>query len=137
MNNKDFHKVLMVDDDVFFIELHKLMLQWSNLDDFLIGMDSAFDALNFCNKAKLDNSSIPKYILLDLNMPGMNGFEFMRQFEKYYSNIFPETEIIVVTSSSRVKDRLNSIEFPFVKDYVIKPLPEKYIENLIVPINDK
>ncbi len=132
MIDMDFHKVLMIEDDTFTIELNKMLLQWSKLDKYLVGVDSVAEALEYCGKSIADNLPLPKYILLDLNMPVRNGFDFMEEYQNNYANHFPDTKVIVVTSSTRSKDRQRSFSFPFVKDYIVKPLPEKYIERLIV-----
>lgn len=133
MNDSSLHKVLMVDDDLFFIELNKLTLQWAGLETYLTGVDSALKALDICEKSLKDNLPLPNYILLDLNMPMMDGFEFLEAYQKSYAKSFPETKIIIVTSSSREKDKKQALSFPFVKDYVVKPLSEKFIEDLITP----
>ncbi len=121
----------MIDDDFFLLELHQMLVQMAGLEDYFLTANGAKDALDVLSDINKKNQEPPKYILLDLNMPIMDGFDFMKYYQDHYANKDFPTKIIIVTSSTRVSDYNKAMSFPFVLDYKTKPLPEKYIESLI------
>ncbi len=79
----------------------------------------------------LEQGVEPDVILLDINMPRMNGHEFL---ENYYQDSGKEIPVVVMlTSSDQQKDEEKTSRFNCVKDYFIKPLsPEKalHLKNI-------
>ena len=72
--------------------------------------------------------AFPELILVDINMPRMNGFEFIAEFEKKYNaNI---SKIIVFSSSNRKEDNRKAKEFSNVIYYLEKPLNDESIEKI-------
>ena len=76
----------------------------------------------------------PDVILLDINMPRMNGLEFL---EKYCSKGDPTVPpvVMMLTSSEQESDKSKSMSYACVKDYFIKPLRKANIEAMIAMLN--
>lgn len=109
-------RVLVVDDDNVIVFLHELMIRESGLSDKPVSFLNGQEALNYVLE---DKSGEPILVFLDLNMPVMNGWEFMEallQLER------PEVKVVVVTSSIDEDDRRRSAAYPFVIGFVEKPL---------------
>lgn len=64
-------------------------------------------------------------IFVDINMPEMNGFEFVEQYERAFLWKFPETAVYFLTSSARQSDKEKAMEFPSVKGFILKPLTKE------------
>ena len=69
----------------------------------------------------------PDLILLDINMPGMNGIEFLAEYAKYQT---PSSVIAMLTSSDQYSDESTCMAYPFVKKYIIKPLDVSDLEEI-------
>lgn len=118
-------KVLLVDDSQPFNFLSGLTLKAA-----LPGC-TVVDALN--GKAALDilakSEECPDVILLDINMPVMDGFEFLEEFERK-SKCFNHSKVFMLTSSVLEEDRQAAMSFKFIKGYFSKPLTEEQIREI-------
>lgn len=75
---------------------------------------------------RIKNELTPDLILLDLNMPGMNGWEFLDNFQKIGKNI----TVYILTSSIDSADYRKAQKYKLVKKYIEKPLNPDIITNL-------
>jgi two-component system, NarL family, nitrate/nitrite response regulator NarL len=125
--------VLMVDDDSFTNELANMVIKWTSLSDHFQVEECASDAITKLSELYHQNSEkFPDYILLDLQMPEIHGFDFIREFERKFPDKKGKTYFIITTSSIMRNDKNEAFTFNSVIDYIIKPLPGDYIENLIM-----
>ena len=115
-------KVMVVEDDESFQFLCEMVFRRSGRNVTLI---QAFDGLEAIEKlASMDE--LPDLILLDINMPRMNGHEFLEAYAKRNPSKIPV--VAMLTSSDQQRDRQNAMSYSFVKDYILKPLEAKHIE---------
>ena len=70
----------------------------------------------------------PEIILLDINMPGMNGHDFLEAYAKQHDGKIPV--VAMLTSSDQQSDKTRSMAYDFVKDYFIKPVDRTNISML-------
>lgn len=74
------------------------------------------------------NPHQPYLILLDLNMPVMNGWEFLEAINLRQS--FPDLDIYVVSSSVNTEDQELALKHPLVRDYFVKPLTLAHLDSV-------
>ena len=121
--------MLLVDDDEAFNFLNRIVFTDNNVN---CRMDEVMDG-----KAALDylqNSvECPDVILLDINMPVMDGFEFLEQFEKY-SKCSSLSKVFILTSSHREEDRQKSLANKYVMGYFDKPLNSAHVKQILAAI---
>ena len=122
-----FKKVLIIDDDDLSIFLIGLTIEEIPFIKSYKSVTSGWEALEFLEES--DGQS-PDLILVDLNMPEMDGFEFIQHFEDKFAAENPETKIIVITSSQRENDKAKSLAFKSVRGFIQKPLTEEKIESI-------
>ena len=115
--------VMLVDDDPMSNTYSTLVVKKQNPQTEVVTFNSGMSALSY-----LKNSENPRpiIILLDLNMPVMNGWDFMEEYEKLDLGI----EVVVVTSSNEFEDRSRSQSFKWVIDYFVKPITVDNIKRL-------
>ena len=117
-------KILLIEDDM--IEIMKLNRAISSLqlNHKIIEAKNGEEALDFLNK----KNRIPDIILLDLNMPKMNGIEFLKILKK--DEVLKYIPTIILTTSSNRKDMLECYKTG-IAGYVIKPLKfQNYVEKI-------
>ena len=72
----------------------------------------------------------PTIILLDINMPGMDGFDFLRAFEQLPEERRRGTSVVMLSSSPLDSDRDRALSHASVKDYMVKPLSVQQARSL-------
>ena len=78
----------------------------------------------------MGSEKCPDVILLDINMPVMDGFEFLEEFEKN-TDCNKHTKVFMLTSSTQDEDRINSLKYSCVNGYFDKPLTIEHINEII------
>ncbi len=73
---------------------------------------------------------LPEVILLDLNMPLMNGWQFL---EAYLSLNLDDISLYLLTSSIDTRDKQKSSDYPIIKDFVSKPLDAEKMKSILLP----
>lgn len=124
--------VLMVDDDKDALEIYRMLIGQTAFSDHFITKNSGIEALNFlqdCHAGEEDR--FPGYILLDLNMPGFGGVEFIEEYEATYYSMYPGTKIFILTSSVREKDNETVLSYDSVSYIITKPLSKQQLISLI------
>ena len=117
-------KILLIDDDEFHLSTAEMYLK----DEYEIRKaKSGEEALEFLNK----NDFIPDLIMLDIIMPGMNGWEV---FEKIKAiNRLKDVPIVFLTSEDGEKEREKARKLGVV-DYITKPYDMTFVKNTISEI---
>lgn len=70
-------------------------------------------------------------VLLDINMPGMDGMEVLERLRRELTAADGVVFVVMHTSSNHAEDRAESMNFDFVKDYVVKPLTGKKLKLIV------
>ncbi|MCU0439688.1 MAG: response regulator [Raineya sp.] len=124
--NQKLNSILLIDDDEPTNFLHQLVINKSNCVEDCIVMSSAQEALNYLS---IENS--PNLILLDINMPAMNGWEFLEAFRELNISKKDEIIIIMLTTSFNPDEEEKSKLFKEVQDFKRKPLTNIMLKEII------
>lgn len=116
--------VLIVEDNEGDHFLNEIILK-KVIDD--VEIHRAYDGLEALDIVKKHGPAID-IVLLDINMPRMNGHEFLEEFSKVYENKIPI--VVMLTSSNQQDDKQKSMQYECVKAYLLKPLKKDNIEQL-------
>lgn len=124
-------KVFIIDDDPIHQRIAQIMITKHQIFDVFKSFTEATKALEFL-KENLDVTDVlPNVILLDLNMPVMDGWEFLEQFDKLKNSLTQEIRIYIVSSSVDEKDISRSQSYSSVKGFISKPLTPDIIRKTI------
>ena len=122
-------KVFIIDDDSIHQRIAQIMIEKHNLFDSYKSYTDAQQALNFLKDHSEDPTALPDVILLDLNMPVIDGWDFLDMFEQLNKDLKKKIRIFIVTSSVDEKDKLRSQTYPAVCGFISKPLSPDIIRT--------
>jgi CheY-like chemotaxis protein len=118
-----FKHVFLIDDDPMFNFLTKTALKKVAFADDIHDYVDASEALDTLrNQIHSDKEVLPEIIFLDLNMPGMDGWDFLEEYRKLPESFIENCKVYILTSSIDTNDINRSRLYPFVSDFISKPL---------------
>jgi response regulator RpfG family c-di-GMP phosphodiesterase len=116
--------VFFIDDDPLSNKFNTMLIRKIHPDVEIKTFTKAEDALLDLKK---ENIQKPEVIFLDLNMPVMNGWDFMVEFKKTGLDI----EVVVLTSSNDSSDKEKAGQNDQIKDFVVKPLTKNTFTSVV------
>ncbi len=126
------NKVLCVDDDSISLTISKLLLKRTGFAENILTAVDGHDALFYFEKLFVDHlnpeQEAPNLILLDINMPVMNGWEFLDAYIDQYGSKLKNTKVVILSSTIDPEDFARAKKYTIVAQFLSKPLS---VENLL------
>jgi CheY-like chemotaxis protein len=133
-NTKAFNRVLIIDDDYTSVYLTRVTLEDMDIANQILSAGNGEEGLSlikqYCINEHAASAECPDLILLDINMPILNGFELLNELKKIGQENIIQAKVVVLTTSSHPKD-IEKMRSLGVKDYLEKPVREDKILTLV------
>ncbi|MEP0480455.1 MAG: response regulator, partial [Nonlabens sp.] len=130
--------ILLVDDSPSTNFYNKKIIEKANIKADIFEAFNGLEALDFLkkqNKFKGQDIVKPNIIFLDINMPKMDGFEFLEEYSKLPKENRCDVIVVFLTTSTWTKDKIKAIENDLIYGFIEKPLTNKELEKIIVHYN--
>ncbi|MGJ8683277.1 MAG: response regulator [Nonlabens sp.] len=128
MSQPAIKKACIIDDDKLYVSLIKMLIQKNNLADELLIFENGEKAFEYFKQAlKQDQTTdLPEVVLLDLNMPIMDGWEFLEAIKPFASKLQDiDLKLNVVSSTINPAEVSRAKNHSIVNDFITKPISKE------------
>lgn len=132
---KKVNCILLVDDNPSDNHFHEITIKEADACNHIQVVHDGQSALEYIiQSGELNHSeSFPKpdIIYLDINMPGMNGFEFLEEYQKLDEKLKSKIVIVLLSTSLNPDDEIKAMTFTDVKEFQNKPLTVETLHETV------
>ena len=122
--------VLLIDDNEIDNFVSQKIIEKSGFAEKVISVTSAMKALDYLNNIHTPHNGLPDIIFLDIGMPEMDGFEFLKEYSKLNKILINNCKVVILSSSIDIDDFNRAKENKLVRKFINKPLCEKSIKEI-------
>jgi CheY-like chemotaxis protein len=124
------HKIMLIDDEPINNLIATKILKLFSLStvEAFIRPQEALDELR--QRADEDPARLPDTILLDINMPIMNGWQFLEEFQKLPGHVLAKTSVFILSSSNLPEDIQRAERYEAVRYFFSKPITEETVKMI-------
>lgn len=126
----------IIDDDEIYLFSVKKVIEVNKLSSKVLEFKNGQEALNFFTQHYTNHDMLPDVIFLDINMPIMNGWEFIEEFKKLQPSLSKEIMLYIVSSSVDKTDVDKARSLPAVYDYITKPITASQLKTIYTAVSD-
>lgn len=123
--------ICVIDDDKIFQYLTQRVITDTHLINDIEVFSNGLDALNYLQNNSLDKKKLPDIILLDLFMPVMDGWGFLKNYTAIESKLAKKIPIYIVSSSIDPIDIQKSKSMGYVTDFIVKPMTKEVFLKIL------
>jgi CheY-like chemotaxis protein len=122
--------VMLVDDNDTDNFISKRIIELTKFAKRIEIKNSGKSALQYLESEKENDINIPDLIFLDINMPIVDGFVFLYEFEKFPDSIKQKSKVIILSSSDNKRDIDRIVNNNYVIKFITKPLTDEVLKDL-------
>jgi CheY-like chemotaxis protein len=122
-------RVFLIDDDDVFVFLTKKVIERSGADVALSVFSNGQEGIEYIKGIAADADLLPDVILLDLNMPVMDGWDFLNAYQEL--ELAKEIAVYIVTSSISPYEVERAKHIKEVQEFIVKPIAKEKFRDII------
>ncbi|MCS6818317.1 MAG: response regulator [Chitinophagales bacterium] len=124
--------IYIVDDDQANNFLCKLVLEDCGINPSIVqSFYKVKDVLEALNQATSESRKFPDLLLLDINLPGIDGWDFLKEYKNFPQHIRSNTKIFLLSSSIFPEDYERAKSCQEVIDFIPKPLTTELMQEIL------
>ena len=130
VETKPVDLVMLVDDNDTDNFISKRIIEITKFATDVEIKNSGKSALEYLEENKTDVAKLPDIIFLDINMPIVDGFVFLYEFDKFEDTVKNKCKVIILSSSDNKRDIDKIVNNNHVIKFITKPLTEQSLEEI-------
>jgi CheY-like chemotaxis protein len=121
--------IMLVDDNKIDNFFHERVIKKNNAANIILTKESGFEAIEHLKKG---NGEVqPNVIFLDVNMPGMNGWEFIEHYKSMESSLQNSMIVVMLSTSENPDDKALAKTHQILSDFKTKPLTKEMLDEVL------
>lgn len=128
---KKLNCILLIDDDELTNYINEITVNETDCTENLVTAESGKEALHYLQTKVNQGHPSPDLILLDINMPAMDGWDFLAEYKKLEDSFINKIIVVMLTTSLNPEDEEKANLFDEVKDYKNKPLTVELLDEIV------
>jgi CheY-like chemotaxis protein len=132
---KKLNCILLVDDDEPTNFIYKMIVGGANCTEKIKITQSGHEALNYLTASMNNNTEagymLPELIFLDINMPRMDGWDFMEKYNELRKNQNNNPVIMMLSTSLNPDDEIKAKSTPGISAFMHKPLTTQMLNEVL------
>ncbi|UJH66082.1 response regulator [Allomuricauda sp. SCSIO 65647] len=128
---KRIKRACVIDDDPIYTYWAKKIMGELKFSESILVFENGYDAIKGLKEITEKGEKLPEVILLDLNMPIMDGWDFLEDFIKLPHHNEDKVYVYIVSSSIAQRDLERAKDFDIVHNYILKPLTIKKLDGIL------
>lgn len=124
-----FQNVLLVEDDPITVMVCERIITMTNFSSNVKSLANGEDAINYL-KSVMNTENCPQIIFLDINMPIMNGWEFLSEYDKIKNTLSVTPKTFILSSTVDPEDYKKAEAYKTVERFISKPLTKQHLEEI-------
>jgi CheY-like chemotaxis protein len=120
--SKKVQRAFIIDDDEVYIYAIKRLIKIQNLCDEVLVFTDGKQAVDYLEEHQNDGTPMPEVIMIDVNMPVLDGWGFIEAFQKMDLESTKNTKLFMISSSIDPRDVKKAKEIPLIIKYIFKPI---------------
>ncbi|MBR9998558.1 MAG: response regulator [Cyclobacteriaceae bacterium] len=129
-NSRHIELVMLVDDNDTDNFISRRIIEITKFSNNVVIKNSGKSALEYLQENKTVRTKIPDLIFLDINMPIVDGFVFLYEFEKFEHQIRDKCKVVILSSSDNKRDIDKIVNNDHVIKFITKPLTELALDEV-------
>jgi CheY-like chemotaxis protein len=125
-----FERIMIIDDRKIDRYIAASVIKKNAFAEEIIEFDLATKALTYLQENQAHPDKLPQIILLDINMPQMNGFEFLEKLAELPGHMEKLCCVVMLTTSLSTSDHDRAAALPSVKRFINKPLNKESLNSI-------
>lgn len=126
---KQLDVACIIDDDKMFTYLLSKQMSVVNFCRSILIFENGLEALKYLKPILESPDNLPSVILLDLNMPVLDGWQFLDEFVKFSPS--KEITVYILSSSIDIADHEKALQYKSVSNFYIKPVTQEYLLEIL------
>ncbi len=123
--------IFIIDDDNMYQMLLSRTIRKINDQLIIVSFTNGEEALEHFGELFEQNSSLPDLVLVDINMPVLDGWQFLEDLEIVRPGYKNEIPVYLISTSLDENDKNKAMENKHIRDFIIKPLPTDWLEEVL------
>ncbi|MDN5216183.1 response regulator [Fulvivirgaceae bacterium BMA12] len=122
--------ILLIDDEDINLFILQNLLRLSKIDADIVFFNTSQKGINYLEDLIAKGAEFPDLILLDIEMPVMNGWDFLEVYKKFQKSYTYGSKVIIFTTSIVEQDMAKAKSYEEVEDFVNKPMTIELLKSI-------